>query len=588
MLYYSSAEALAQHSADWHLDQVRAKAAVSLATEGTLTLGVATGPAEFVTAQLQRKTQVAKAMHERVKLCHDPQTEFVLARDSLGVGRVNHILRVHGHSLLEQSDAAARFDAVGRATLERLFHGVTDEGHIQASLSDAEGGLRWRQAQDVARPAHLGSLVAVGPRVRTMIQTCVVAGLLPAASLERRLSAVVDAAETAYLASLDEVERVKAEDFLRRAKAAAEVAWGRIVHGTVGSEPAAPRIARDIGEGADDEVTEERGRARRINALQLQRELSILVDRTKVRRLIDTLRSQGAWSQVDRLAELRHKDVSHKWLRHLDAKSGSVLSAIDFVPNVQKRLGNRVSTCAVTCRLCGTLVDAHLEHSETCSTAEATRGHYACVHAMVEGLRLADPSVTTEPRGLTSTTSRPADILTTAAVPGRGAALDVCVASPNAAAALGDAAEAAFRRKLRRYRREIRELGTAGIAFRPLVWTADGRPHPAVMRTLRFAAEIAVTRNGQLATASSFVSRWKHEISIAILRRRAAMARAVLPRASAQELWLLAGQVDRAEGDDARLPPLDEDGGEDEEPQGSRSWADDDLLDHVLESDDDP
>ena len=38
-----------------------------------------------------------------------------------------------------------------------------------------------------------------------------------------------------------------------------------------------------------------------------------------------------------------------------------------------------------------------LEHGETCSTAEATRGHYACVHAVLGGLTLADPGITAEP-----------------------------------------------------------------------------------------------------------------------------------------------------------------------------------------------
>ena len=126
---------------------------------------------------------------------------------------------------------------------------------------------------------------------------------------------------------------------------------------------------------------------------------------------------------------------------------------------------------------------------------------------------------------------------------------------------MGDAAEAALKRKLRRYRREISELAAAGISFRPLVWTADGRPHPAVMRTLLYAAEIAVSRNSQQSTAGALVARWKHEVQVAILRRRAAMTRAVLPRrATAQELWLLTGVADRDDGDDARAPPLDEDG----------------------------
>ena len=66
--------------------------------------------------------------------------------------------------------------------------------------------------------------------------------------------------------------------------------------------------------------------------------------------------------------------------------------------------------------LWGSFPDPQLEHAETCSTAEATREHYACVHAVVCGMKLADPGITTEPRRLTVSQSRPADILTAAAV----------------------------------------------------------------------------------------------------------------------------------------------------------------------------
>ena len=45
-------------------------------------------------------------------------------------------------------------------------------------------------------------------------------------------------------------------------------------------------------------------------------------------------------------------------------------------------------------------------------------------------MKLADPGITTEPRGITASQSRPADIFTTAAVPGRSAVLDVCVPAP--------------------------------------------------------------------------------------------------------------------------------------------------------------
>ncbi len=176
---------------------------------------------------------------------------------------------------------------------------------------------------------------------------------------------------------------------------------------------------------------------------------------------------------------------------------------------------------------------------------------------LVRGLKLADPSTTTEPTGLTTTQSRPADILTNAAAPGRSAALDVCVASPHASNAAGDAAESAFRRKLRRYRREIPELAAAGIIYRPMVWTTAGRPHPAATRTLHFAAEQAASRSDG-ATAGALAARWRHEIQIALLRRRAAMARAVLPRLTAREAWMLTGWSTAVPSSERRLPPLRE------------------------------
>ena len=50
---------------------------------------------------------------------------------------------------------------------------------------------------------------------------------------------------------------------------------------------------------------------------------------------------------------------------------------------VKKRLGNRSVSGESRCHLCGTF--SQLEHRETCSTAEATRGQCACVHAMLGG-----------------------------------------------------------------------------------------------------------------------------------------------------------------------------------------------------------
>ena len=92
------------------------------------------------------------------------------------------------------------------------------------------------------------------------------------------------------------------------------------------------------------------------------------------------------------------------------------------------------------------------------------------------------------------------------------------MASPNAAGAREDAAEAASDRKTSHYRREIPDLRAQGIVYCPLVWTADGRP-PVVTRTLQDAADIASSRNGQQMSAKPLQRRWKHEIKIALLRR---------------------------------------------------------------------
>ena len=142
--------------------------------------------------------------------------------------------------------------------------------------------------------------------------------------------------------------------------------------------------------------------------------------------------------------------------------------------------------------------------------------------------------------------SRLPDILTTAAVPGRSAALDVCLASSIAAAARGDDAQAALDRKLLHYRNELEELRQQGIHYRPLVWTADGvcsrhRIQP------EWAADVGEITPSQV----------KHEIQIALLRRRAAMAGAVLPNPSARAEWPLVGILDRALHHWGHVPALD-------------------------------
>ena len=134
--------------------------------------------------------------------------------------------------------------------------------------------------------------------------------------------------------------------------------------------------------------------------------------------------------------------------------------------------------------------------------------------AAVHGMELADPGITTEPRD--SQHCNPGRLIFSRPL----LSLDAVRPWPSsiAAVARGDAAQAAFDRKLTHHRNEIGELRQKNIHYRPRVWTADGRPHP-------YAADIASSRNGRHLSAKSLHRRWKHEIQIALLRRRVALRR---------------------------------------------------------------
>ena len=228
----------------------------------------------------------------------------------------------------------------------------------------------------------------------------------------------------------------------------------------------------------------------------------------------------------------------------------------------KKRLGIKSCTGSGQCRLCGSFLDSTCA-CETCSTAEATRGHCACVRAVLGGLKLADTAITTEPRGVTERQSRPADLFTQS---GSGR---VC-GSP-----MQQQLEEMQRKLLLIAKKHIIRVQRAqGIVHRPLVCTTDGRPHPAVTRTILYAADIASCLNGQETSAEALRRRWKHEIQIALLRRRA-----VLPRTPARELRLLDDLVDRATSW-FRARPLD--GGDDKDADtGTDTTAPDDDNDDI-------
>ena len=115
---------------------VQNMATVSIVTVGSVTLGV------FITDQLLAKADVIRAMHER---------------ESPGVSRINHILRVHGH----EQQAAETYDEVGQLSLERLLPGFTEDSLVQATLSAGQSKIG-KRARDIAAPTRPSAATAPG------------------------------------------------------------------------------------------------------------------------------------------------------------------------------------------------------------------------------------------------------------------------------------------------------------------------------------------------------------------------------------------------------------------------------------------
>ena len=218
------------------------------------------------------------------------------------------------------------------------------------------------------------------------------------------------------------------------------------------------------------------------------------------------------------------------------------------------RLGAEIAAVDSRCRLCGEPLDASANHGLCCSKAEATRGHYAVVAAAADGFSAVDPGIQTEVAGLVPSAERPADILTSAGVPGALTACDVTIIAPDAVASGRDACATGYRRKMTKYQGHFPTLWRAGVVFRPMVWSAEGRrAHPATSRLLDNTVRLFQNRHGK-AEATSMRVKWKHELGVALQRRKAAMIRSVLPGLSNRQQWLQ-GQG-ASEGAQRPLPPI--------------------------------
>ena len=365
-------------SLGWRIGDVQKMAKVSTATAGSITLEVAVAFRQYIAEQLLGKADIIRAMHERVQLCQDPQTEFAL-RESLGVSRINHILRFHGHTILEEQSAAEVYDEIGQRSLERLFQGLTEDSITQATLSAGQSGIGFKRARDIAAPALLGALIAAKPCIQALIQDAATAGFLPRQPLETRFAAVVDKAISTFLEALHDQDKATAKLFVHKAAQAAEGARQQTTGGLLGPRVTSPTVSDlEHPSSASQEKTvrtstsQRPGRAdsvRRSSKRSFQGKL-LGLDSGASEEHTPLPRSLAASYEDRRLVP--HARLP-KVALSLGCVCGKCLDAARLHHQRPEKTWNSAWTGIGECRLCGSFLDPQLEHSETCSTAEATR-----------------------------------------------------------------------------------------------------------------------------------------------------------------------------------------------------------------------
>ena len=233
---------------------------------------------------------------------YSSQTEFALPRQSLGVSRINHILRVHGYAILQEQRAAEINDEVGQRSLERRFPDFTEDS--TATLSADQSRIGYKRARDIAALAHLGALMAAKPRIQCNDHAW-------PQSLKQPLST--------YLDAVDDEDEAMAKLYVQKAAQSAEEAWLQTVGGLQGPCVTNPTVAAFEFEHPSPamktvrtRISQRPGRADSVRRSS-KRSFHRQTDRTRLRRVKDTLLSKkGAWQQGTRIEDLCHTHVSHQ------------------------------------------------------------------------------------------------------------------------------------------------------------------------------------------------------------------------------------------------------------------------------------
>ena len=494
-------------------------------------LGVDFGIERSPSQQFLRATEAVAELHESISQLQDTASELVLLRKCADVCKVAHLLRAAGHKIAETT--LQQYDAVLRRSLTRCLGGQLDDLSLeQASLGVRSGGLGMRKASDMALPAFVAS------RTESRWLVHLLAGTLPGAlgsDLVAGFDAETAAAQVLFEARLTSASATQAHDAVEQAAAARATP-----DAALGLAPSRGREAALTGDGlvlpaGAEDLEWEPG--------SLQATLCAISDSEAVEHCLARMDVPELQDRRRRLLELRDPSVSHDWLWRLSPAHGPVVPSGEFQLGLRIRLGAPCTDPATECARCGVPLGAANSHAFCCAQREATRGHYAVRDEVLVLAHLADPSAAAETAGLipSAPALRPADILTSAALPGRLAALDIGVTSPDAAGAGDDCCDAMQRRKRKQYQRHLHELEVVqDTAYRPMVWSAFGRAHPDAQVMLAAMAAQAARRRG-LRDQRLILRRVCGAIGVALVRRSVHMVLACTPHLDAEEERALFG-----------------------------------------------
>ena len=155
---------------EWKITAVRALATIATATHGNTTLGVEWAhDTASRTSSWQKQTSFGRCVSAFIcaRIQKQSSPSFVKAWES-AVSITSSECIVDRFWTSKQQPRT--IDEVGSGSLERLLPGFTGDSTQQATLSAGQSGIWCKRSVELARPAHLGAVIAPRPRITEMIR----------------------------------------------------------------------------------------------------------------------------------------------------------------------------------------------------------------------------------------------------------------------------------------------------------------------------------------------------------------------------------------------------------------------------------